>query len=521
MMKRFHLTAFAGLLLVLCILAFAFQGHRGIWQPDEGYYVGTAVTMLHKHTILMPYLGEEEIFLDKPPMIYWSVMAGMKLFGQTEFGVRFFHGVAFILTSLATGLTGWRLCGSRRAGFLAAAAYATMAVPFYAYNFVTPDALVTLWTTVAMLCFWMSVEKGSPDARWQMLLCLAVGLGFLSKGPAALIPCGAMAVFLAIRMQMVRYFFRLSSLAGLAIFLAVGLGWYAHISAMTPGALAYFFDSQLWGRLVSGRFNRNPGLSGALIYVPVVLLGSLPWSAIWLNQGRLLLRTVLSLGWWRQLRNRPAELLLVCWFVVPLVVICLSSSKLGFYALPIFPAIAIAAAILWDKKLPEVTACGFRECVAAYRRPMVVCGILVAGLILSKFVVAVTPNSHDMRALWGQLKDKLPAGSYEIGTIDKRADGLLFYGAMELEHLTDEKNPYPTFSGTRHVLDELREQDRVDESRLLLVMGENQTRQLCTVLTEAGIGYDMVQLPYSRSLLLLHKPVIRPDSAEMMKQMGP
>jgi 4-amino-4-deoxy-L-arabinose transferase-like glycosyltransferase len=516
MMRRFHVTATIGLLLALCLLAFVFQGSRGIWQPDEGYYVGTAVTMLHKHTLLVPYLGEEEIFLDKPPMVYWSVMAGLKLLGHTEFAARFVHGLVFVLTALATGAAGWRLCGSRRAGFLSAFVYATMCVPFFAGNVVTPDGLVTLWTTVAMLCFWMSLETGTPRAWWQMLLCLAVGLGFLAKGPAVLIPCGAMAVFLLIRRQMLRYFLRPQSLLGLAIFLAVGLGWYAHISAVTPGALAYFFDSQVWGRLVSGRFNRNPGFSGALIYVPIILLGTLPWSAIWLGRGRMLLATVLRPAWWWQLRNRPAELLLACWFIVPMAVLCVSSSKLGFYALPVFPAIAIAIARVWNEKLPVVTG-GFHECMAAYRRPAAVCCVVVTLLIVAKFVFAAVPSSSDMRVLWGQLQDKLPAGRYELGTVDRRADGLLFYGVMELEHLTDEKDPYPTFSGTKHVLDELNEQDGTDESRVLLVMGENQTRQLCTVLADAGISFDKVPLPYSRSLLLLHKPVSRPDSAEVTK----
>jgi 4-amino-4-deoxy-L-arabinose transferase-like glycosyltransferase len=74
------------LLLAVCliILAFTFQGSRGIWQPDEGYYTGTAVTMLKKDTLLIPYLGEDEIFLDKPPMIYWGIIAGLKLFGHSD-----------------------------------------------------------------------------------------------------------------------------------------------------------------------------------------------------------------------------------------------------------------------------------------------------------------------------------------------------------------------------------------------------------------------------------------------------
>ena len=63
------------LLASLAVLAFLFQGSRGLWQPDEGYYIGSAVTMLDKGSFLIPYLGEE-VFLDKPPMTYWGIMHG-------------------------------------------------------------------------------------------------------------------------------------------------------------------------------------------------------------------------------------------------------------------------------------------------------------------------------------------------------------------------------------------------------------------------------------------------------------
>ena len=97
------ITIIVSLLACLLILAFSFQGSRGIWQPDEGYYTGTTVTMLAKDSFFVPYLGEHEIFLDKPPMIYWGIIAGIKLFGHNEFAVRFFHGLCFALTSLAVG----------------------------------------------------------------------------------------------------------------------------------------------------------------------------------------------------------------------------------------------------------------------------------------------------------------------------------------------------------------------------------------------------------------------------------
>ena len=224
-LKATGVIVLASLIICLSILAFLFQGSRGIWQPDEGYYTGTAVTMLAKDSIFVPYLGEDEIFLDKPPMIYWGIIVGLKLFGHSEFAVRFFHAFCFIITSLTVGTLSFSMFKDKRLAALSALIYATMVIPFIAANFVTPDTILTLWTTLSALCFFNSIKHtGKTRVLWQMLLCAAVGLGFLAKGPAILIPCGAMFVFLVIRKEMMRYFLTPWSLLGILIFMVCGLG---------------------------------------------------------------------------------------------------------------------------------------------------------------------------------------------------------------------------------------------------------------------------------------------------------
>jgi 4-amino-4-deoxy-L-arabinose transferase-like glycosyltransferase len=510
-MTRFAGIAAISLTVMVCCLAFAFQGSRGIWQPDEGYYVGASVTMLERQTLLIPFLGEDEIFLDKPPMIYWAIIAGMELFGHNEFAVRFFHGLAFALTSVVVGLLAWSMYRSTRVGIFSGIVYATMIVPFFAANFVTPDTLLTLWTTMAMLCFWESTGNDCRRPFWQMLLAVTVGFGFLAKGPAAFIPCGAMFAFLAVRRQLRRYFLTPWSLAAIAVFIIVGLGWYIHVSMALPGALDYFFDSQIWGRMFSQKFNRNPGPVGALIYIPVIIFGAMPWSLLWLGESGAFGRNLVSRRWWRSLRDRPVELLLACWFIVPLTILTLSSSRLGLYALPVFPMFAIGAAKIWDGKFPRGDHVGAREGMVLYKRHIVLCSVIAVALVMAKLGMAVMPSASDMRLLSSHLKGHLPPTPYELGTIDKRADGLLFYGVQELEHLTDESNPYPTFSRTEHVLAEMAGLDPNEGTMLLLVTGAGQTRELCETLKRGGIAFDTVELPYRRSLLTLHSTAGRHD----------
>jgi len=492
----------SSLIICLLILAFLFQGSRGIWQPDEGYYSGTAVTMMAKDSLFIPYLGEHEIFLDKPPMIYWGIIAGLKLFGNSEFAMRFFHGLCFVLTSLAVGSLSYSMFKDRWLSLLSSLIYATMVIPFIAANFVTPDTILTLWTTLSALCFWKSVKSnGKIQITWQMLLCGAVGLGFLAKGPAVFIPCGGMFVFLLVRKEVFRYFLSPWLLLGVLIFLVTGLSWYIWVGFKIPGAFSYFIDNQVLGRLITEKYNRNPGLTGAFIYIPVLVFGSLPWSAIWLEKKGMIKSSLLNKQWWKELQKKTEILFILCYFFVPLVILCLASSKLGLYALPIFVPLAIATAKLWIRKAPAIDSLLFPGLLKGYVRPIKLVGCWVFLLLISKLALAYYPTHNNMRALWSQIRKYLPSGNYELCTIDERADGLLFYGADEVEHLTGKSDPYPTFTKTETILEEIQEFVREDETGFFLAIEDDDIAEAINLLKNSGIECRVVHLPYQRAML--------------------
>jgi len=496
------ITVVLGLSMSLLVLSFSFQGSRGIWQPDEGYYAGTAVTMLAKDSFFIPYLGEHEIFLDKPPMIYWGIIMGLKTFGHNEFAVRFFHGLCFVLTSLAVGSLSYSLFKDRKGAIISSLIYATMVVPFLAANFVTPDTILTLWTTLSAICFFHSfTSEGKRRILWQMLLCGCVGLGFLAKGPAILIPCGGMFVFLIVKKDLRRYFLTPWSIVGILIFTVLGLGWYIWIGLKIPGSLSYFMDNQIWGRLFTEKYHRNPGLSGALIYAPVLLFGSLPWSIIWLKKKGFLRSTLFSKNWWRSLPGESRVLFLLCYFFVPLLILCLASSKLGFYALPIFVPLAIATATLWARKISTIKHTSFSDFLASRARPLWLIAGWIFLLLFSKLALTYYPTHYNIKDLWAEVNPHIPAGEYELCTVDERADGLLFYGVKRVEHLTNKSHPYPAFTETETVLEEIRELLDDKENAAFLVIGDNHVAKVLAVLKNSGIECRVVHLRHQRALL--------------------
>lgn len=484
--------------VLLTALAFGFLGSRGIWQPDEGAYVATAVTMQQQNNWMVPQLGES-IFLEKPPVMYWGILAGLHLLGHSEFATRAFHGICYLATALVIIVLGRSLYPGKGVGLWAGLMFATMPIPFIAASYITPDMPLTLMTTLALFCFWQSVR---PLARhsdlWKILMSIMLGLGFLCKGPAALIPTVGMFAYLLIHRAVRRYFVTPLTWGCLAVFLAVGLWWYVWISIRVPGAAQYFFDNEVWGRLVSDKYQRNPGFVGALIYLPTILLGCLPWSIGWYRLWKEWLGEKLSLDIWRRFRADPAGSFLICWVVFPMLILTLASSKLPLYALPLFPALAIGSSVLW---LHNADAQGNLRSGRVKQTVWTV--VIWSGLmLLIRWTSAFFPTPNDMRNLWAEIAPHLPAEPYEIITMDHPTDGMIFYGARDIENITLRPHPYPVFTPPETLVFEMGEIKVGQHPYLILSQQAGKLTLIRNVLKQEGIAYREIRLSTTRTLLV-------------------
>jgi len=484
------------------VLAFAFQGARGIWQPDEGYYVGTAVTMMRNGNFLIPKLSEE-IFLEKPPMLYWAVIGAIKTFGQTELACRLFNSVCFVLTAALTGLLAFSLFGKKSNAFICAFIYATMAVPFTAANFVTPDTPLVLWTTASILFFWQSLDTNSLHRNlFKTLMYISLGFGFLTKGPAVLIPCAGMFVYLLLTAQTKKFFFSLWTLPGLLLFIIIGLSWYFYVSAKVPGAAVYFFDNQIWGRLITEKYRRNPESLKALIYIAALLFGSLPAGAIWLENTKQLKTAILNPNWWKNLPQYPKKLFLLTVFFIPLLILSLANSRLILYSLPLFPVIAVAVCPLWSDKLQPLLD---RANVKAFAKPAALTFLWILLLLFSRLALAHLHNTEkDSRALWAEISPYIPSEEYEIITLDRRADGLLFYGAQAVENVTHKNKPYPTFSMPETFDSELAGMLKDNLIYLFIIDDKHELNLILGVLKNHNIGTRTIDLEHKKWLLIVN-----------------
>lgn len=341
-------------IVVSAIVAFAFQGSRHLYDPDEGRYTDVAHQMTDLGDWLVPRLDPERPHFTKPPLTYWTLATSFGAFGNNEWAARLPNALAFIGTALLVlGLA--RRLGLATPAF-AACAWATSWGPVLGMNVVTTDTLLTSFETLAVYGF---VASGllAADAPARVaglrLMWLGFGLAFLTKGPPGLLPLAAIVTFVAWRRR--RALTQLLDPVGLLVFAIVGLSWFVALIWHSPDLLDYFIRHETVGRVASGEHHRNAGWLGWLVvYLPTLVLGSLPWLGLAIAVRSRRDPSRLQAG---ALHEETRRFLLL-WLGLPLAVFVLAQSRLPLYVLPLMVpgALLIAGSLgAWTTHARRVT----------------------------------------------------------------------------------------------------------------------------------------------------------------------
>jgi 4-amino-4-deoxy-L-arabinose transferase-like glycosyltransferase len=335
--------AFWALLALLALLAFAFQGTRGIWEPDEGRYTSAGVNMLRGGDWRVPTIDGEHPHLTKPPMVYWALASSFAVLGENEWAARLPAALAFVGTGLFVFGLGRRLCPAKP--WLPPLVWSLSFAPFMTANIVSTDILLLFFETAAM-CFFVEGRVRPPDQRrpWTRLMWLTWGLAFMTKGPPGLLPLLAMIAYLGLHDRS-----RLRGLfdpAGLLIFAVVAFAWFGAVIQQDPGRLQYFLGYEVYDRVFTSTHSRNAEwYGGLLVYLPVLIVGALPWSVL----------AVVAAGGpkvaWSKARacaseRSPEWMLLGYWLLLPLAIFMLARSRLPLYIMPLFVPLSLIFARL-------------------------------------------------------------------------------------------------------------------------------------------------------------------------------
>lgn len=427
---HWFVPALLGLLLGVVFLANL--GTSSIWDSNEAFYTETPREMMEQGSLVVPFFNYR-FRMNKPPLSYWVVIIAYKALGVSVLAQRL-CGILFLAALL---LTVWRLMRllAAEAMFRWAAVLITAFTPriFIMGRRALIEIMIAFFVTAALDHFIRFYRERKTRSLVFFYLCL--GLGFLTKGPVALVlPGGVIALFLLFRRDL-RFWRALRPLAGAGILALLILPWCLGVWAVLSwDYLLRFFYWENVMRYSGADF----GPSRGVFYYPGVLLGDFsPWvillpPALW----------GVTKSWAELAREEKENILfLLIWLVFPIVFFSLSANKQEYYIMPAYPAGAMLVALgaqalcrerraekFWRWSLLLVCLWLMAVGIAAGYLSGRWLDLRIPGAILAG-VAILLPGAG---ICWSWRKRWLPAGAAILGTL---FCGYLFYSVFLVPRL--------------------------------------------------------------------------------------
>jgi 4-amino-4-deoxy-L-arabinose transferase-like glycosyltransferase len=325
--------------LIFVAVAVLLPGMFGVslFDRDEGWYAQVAREMVLSGDWLVPrYLGE--IWLAKPPLLYWLVGGSFELFGIGTWQARLVPVLFSVVNVVLIGRLASEMF-DRRIALYSGLLFITAGLPALVGKMVLTDAPLLTCILLAVLFHWRIAHAGCTLGR--TIACgVAVGLGALAKGPAIFLFAGSFAL----GMMLTRYRHNWLTVPKFYLCIPIALGiaapWYVYIWQVAGPQLT----EQFIGYEIISRFTDAPhGHTGPPGYhLLIALVGLLPWTGL------------VYLGIKNAYNNRKENernIILLIWWIVPWLVLELIRSKLPHYTFPCYVPLAITAAPLLNMAL--------------------------------------------------------------------------------------------------------------------------------------------------------------------------
>lgn len=241
----------------------------GITESSEARYAQIAKEMFESGNYMHP--TKMGIYhYHKPPLTYYITTLGYYLFGENEFGARFFLSVALLIQLILVYKTSLLLFNDKKTTLLATVLYFSTPLVLASVRNLTTDAFLNTFILMAIY-FWL---RYLDNKKFFLLFYISLGLGFLTKGPLVLIPIlvfqSTWYLYHKIRVKLSNY-----DLIGIIIFFVLCGWWYLIIIQENPMIWDYFIKNQLYGRMATkDAFSRGKPFWYYFVFVPLSLL---PW----------------------------------------------------------------------------------------------------------------------------------------------------------------------------------------------------------------------------------------------------
>ncbi|CAM2150988.1 glycosyltransferase family 39 protein [Paraburkholderia tropica] len=385
--SRLPLNRSAILLLIvaLAVIWFLPLGWRHLLPSDEGRYAEMAREMLATGDWITPRYNGYKYF-EKPPLQTWMNALTFAWFGIGEWQARLYTALTGFAGVLLVGFTGARVFNAAT-GFFAAVVLACAPYWNLMGHFNTLDMALSFWMELTLCALLLAQRPNLPrnTARLWMWVCWgAMALAVLSKGLVGLILPGAVLVLYTLISRDWALWKRLYLVSGLIVFFAVVSPWFVLVQERNPEFFNFFFIVQQFQRYLTPAQNR-PG--PFYYFVPVMLVGFLPWLSVSVQSVRHALRTP------RQPNGFAPVTLMLVWSAFIFLFFSASHSKLISYTLPIAPPLALVIGLY----LPLMTK-------KQWNRHLIGYALLAVALMAGSFVLTRLGDSRNPNALYREYQ---------------------------------------------------------------------------------------------------------------------
>lgn len=347
-------------------------GSWGLTEPSEARYAEIGREMFESGDYLHPRLLGIKHY-HKPPITYYVTALGYKLFGVNEFGARFFLSVSLILQLWFVYQIAKLLFESERIAFASSIIYFSFPLALIAARVLTTDSFLLtfiVWSIYLLIRYFKSRKLLFLYAFYVVL-----GIGFLTKGPAVLIPVGSFFLFWKI-IRKEAFEISIHTILGGFLFLLISSSWFFAIVLDDPKFLDYFINEQLVKRTLSAQnLHRAKPFWYYFLFAPLV---GFPWLPF------ILLNSIVNYK--NSLKNKDVPMILVATIGSIFLFYSVVSSKLILYILPIFPFLAILGGFLMFKASSKINRFHSWVYIALC---LSICIFLIAGNFMDQIKLAL------------------------------------------------------------------------------------------------------------------------------------